>query len=246
MGVRVLGQEIGVDHLVLRPRDGAKNRARLVLAGNREVVFAQDLLHERLLVVRVVDDEVRVEADSRAVAAQDSRAQGMESAHRDFVAGLLPDQACDPGTQLRRGLVGEGDGQNLPWPDALDPDEIGDSMGEDARLAAAGAGQDQHRTLRGSDRPLLLRVEAGQYPRRQRLGGGLTLGQGHRLGLERGRLHGFDARSIEGLGRGLFRNRRQLVERRAQLRRTARKGRLGIRIEAVRVSAGLAAFRPGV
>ena len=74
VSVRVLRQELGVDHLVLRPRDCGQDRARLVLAGDRQVVVAQDLLHKGLLVVRVVDDEVRVDADGRAVAAQDARA----------------------------------------------------------------------------------------------------------------------------------------------------------------------------
>ena len=168
----------------------------------------------------------------------------MEGAHRDLVAGLLPHQAGDAGTQLRGGLVGEGDGQDLPGPDALDADEIGDSMGKNSRLAAARAGQDQHWTVRGSDRPLLLRVQARQDPSRQRLRGGLAFGQGYRLRLERRRLRGFDARPVKGLGRGLVGKRRQLVERRARLHRTAQKGRLGKRTEMVRFGSGLAAFRP--
>ena len=67
--MRVLGQKVGVDHLVLRARDGAQDGARFVLSGDRQVVLAQDLLHERLLVVHVVDDEMRIDTDGRAVTA---------------------------------------------------------------------------------------------------------------------------------------------------------------------------------
>ena len=69
MRMRVLGQKVGVDHLVLRARDRAQDGARFVLAGDRQVVLAQDLLHERLLVVHVVDDEMRIDTDGRAVTA---------------------------------------------------------------------------------------------------------------------------------------------------------------------------------
>ena len=240
MGVRRSGrEEVGVDHLVLRPRDGAQDRARLVLARDRQVFLAQDLLHQRLLVVRVVDDEVRVEADGRAVAAQDPGAQGMEGAHGHLAAGLLADQADDAGPQLRGGLVGEGDGEDLPGPDAPDADEVGDAMSEDARLAAARAGQDEDRAVGRPNRPLLLRVQSGQDPLGEGIRGGLPLGQGDRLGLERRCLHGLDARPVESLRRSLVRRRRQLV-------RAAREGRLETRSEAVRIGALLAALRPGV
>jgi len=38
-------------------------------------------------------------------------------------------------------------------------DEIGDAVGNDAGLAAAGAGEDQHRALGGFDGFALLRVQ---------------------------------------------------------------------------------------
>ncbi len=60
MSVGVRGYEVGFEHLVLGPRDGTQNRARFVFAGDRQVVLPQDLLHQGLLVVRVVDDKVGV------------------------------------------------------------------------------------------------------------------------------------------------------------------------------------------
>ena len=182
---------------------------------------------------------MRVEADGRAIAAQDPGTQGVEGAHRHLAARLLADQAHDAGPQLRGGLVGEGDRQDLPRPDALDADEIGDAMSEDARLAAARAGQDEHRAVRRPNRALLLRVQSSEDPLGEGICGGLPLGQGDRLGLEGRRLHGLDAWPIESL-------RRSLVGRRRQLVRAARVGRLEISAQAVGVGAQPAALRPGV
>ena len=95
-----------------------------------------------------------------AVAAQHPRADGVEGAH-----GHLPPFVADEGedalAHLRRRLVGEGHGQDLPGRHALDADEIGDAMRQDARLAGAGAGQDEQRSARRRDGAGLLGVEAG-------------------------------------------------------------------------------------
>jgi len=112
-------------------------------------------------------------------------------------------------------------------------------MSEDARLAAARAGQNQHRAVRRPNRPLLLRVQASQDPLGEGVRSCLALGQSDRLGLERRRLHGLDARPVESF-------RRSLVGRRRQLVRAARKERLETHSEAVRVRAQLATLRPGV
>ena len=151
-------EERRVEHLVLGPADGAEDGARPELAGQRQVLLAQDLLHQRLLVVRVVDDEAAVDPDGRAVLAQDPRAQRVERAGLD-VAAALADEADDPLAQLRGGLVGEGDGQDPERRHALDPDQVGDPVGQDPRLAGARAGQDEQRTLGGRDRASLLRIE---------------------------------------------------------------------------------------
>jgi hypothetical protein len=142
-------------------------------------------------------------ADGGAVAPQDPGAQGVERAHGDLAAGLLADQAGDAGAQLGRGLVGEGDGQDLPRPDALDADEVRDAVGQDARLAALPAPARIRTGPSVVDGALLLGVEAGQDPLGEGLGGGLPLGQRDRLGLERRRLARLDAGPVEGLRRRL-------------------------------------------
>ena len=70
---------------------------------------------------------------------------------------------------LAGGLVGEGDGQDVARPHAL-LEQVGDAAGDDARLAAAGAGEDQQRALEVRDR---LALGVGQ------VGEQVGLGRGH-------------------------------------------------------------------
>ena len=128
------------------------------LAGQRHVLLAQDLLHQRLLVVRVVDDEPTVDADRLPIRPQDARAQRMERAGLD-VAAAFADEADDPFPQLGGGAIRERDREDPPRCDPLDADEIGDPMGEDAGLAGSGAGEDEQRTLGRRDGPGLLGIE---------------------------------------------------------------------------------------
>ncbi len=57
------------------------------------------------------------------------------------------------------GLVGEGDGEDGVGRDAALLDEIGDAVGDDAGLAGAGAGEDEHRAVDGFDGFALLRIQ---------------------------------------------------------------------------------------
>ena len=59
---------------------------------------------------------------------------------------------------LAGGLVGEGDGEDGVGGNAALFNEIGDAVGDDARLAGAGAGEQQHGAIDGLDAFALLRV----------------------------------------------------------------------------------------
>ena len=122
-----------------------------ILPGRGHVLVAEDLLHQLLLVVGVVDDEAAVDPDRFAVAAQHPGAQRVERARLHVAAGVA-DEADDPLAQLGRGPVGERHRKDLPRPDALDADRGRRPVGEDPRLAAAGAGEDQERALGRLDR----------------------------------------------------------------------------------------------
>ena len=154
----VLAQERGVQHLVLGAADRAEHGARAEFARQREVLLAQDLLHQRLLVVRVVDHEPPVDPDRGPLLAEDTGAQRMERARLDL-ATTFADEADDPVAELGRGLVREGDRQDPPRRHVLDADQVRDPVGEHTGLAGAGAREDEKRTLGGRHRARLLGVE---------------------------------------------------------------------------------------
>ena len=154
--------------VVLRPADRLEDRARPQRAPlDRQVEVAEDLLHEALLVVGVVDDEPRRQADRGAVRAQDPGAEGVEGAHLDLPPVVRADEGDDPLAHLAGGLVREGDGEDPPRGDVPDADEVGDAVGDDPRLARSGAGEDEERPLGRRDGAGLLGVEAGEDPRLQ-------------------------------------------------------------------------------
>ena len=155
---RVFGQEGRVEHLILGPADGTEDDARPELAGERHVLLAQDLLHQRRLIVGVVDDEAAADPDRLAVGTEDPGRERVERA-RNNVASALADEADDPLSELRGGPVGEGDREDPPRGDVLDADQVRDPVGQDARLARPRASQDEQRTLGGRHGPGLLRVE---------------------------------------------------------------------------------------
>src|SRR5207302_1460534 len=63
---------------------------------------------------------------------------------------------------LPRRLVGEGHRQDVRGAGAAGRDQIGDAVGEDAGLAAAGPGEDEQRAVGRLDRAPLRRIEAGE------------------------------------------------------------------------------------
>ncbi len=146
------------DHVVLPAADGREHGRGSQLAGTLQLQITQHLLDDAGLVVGVVDGEARVDADGGAVATQHARAECVEGAH-GHAAALRTDQGEDALAHLGGGLVGEGHRQDLPRLHALHPHEVGDAMGQDTRLARAGAGEDQKWSLGGRDRAGLLGVE---------------------------------------------------------------------------------------
>ena len=83
--------------------------------------------------------------------------------------GTRAEQLLHALAHLSGGLVREGDGQDALGRDPAGTDQVGDPVGQDARLAAARPRQDQQRTLRGLDGSALLGVQPLQYGRCRRL-----------------------------------------------------------------------------
>ena len=74
------------------------------------------LLHQLVAVVDVVDGEVAVESEPAGVLAEQARAERVEGADEDAVAG---DELLDAGAHLPRRLVGEGDSEDVAGAHAL-------------------------------------------------------------------------------------------------------------------------------
>jgi hypothetical protein len=72
---------------------------------------------------------------------------------------LPGEQALDPLAHLARGLVREGDGEDVVGRNVALADQISDAVDDDARLARPRAGQNQQRPLGRHDRLALPLVE---------------------------------------------------------------------------------------
>jgi hypothetical protein len=74
----------------------------------------------------------------------------------------VPEEQLDALAHLLRGLVREGDREDLAGARAPGVDEVGDAVGEHPRLPGAGAREDQQRAVAVGDRLALRRVQAFQ------------------------------------------------------------------------------------
>ena len=94
-----------------------------------------------------------------AVLAQDPHARRVEGGDERRLEPDRQEERLDPAGHLTRRLVGEGDGQQVARRDTALAGEPGDPVGDDARLAAPGAGQDEERPVTGGDGLALRRVQ---------------------------------------------------------------------------------------
>ena len=166
VGAHELAVLLGRAQLVLRVGDLGLHRARgEALDVDVEVVEAA--LDQPARVGRVVDRELAGVAEPVGVRPQHPGAGGVER-HHPHRAHRAADEQLDPLAHLLRGLVGEGDREDLVRTGEAGADQPRDPVGEHARLARAGAGQDQQRALAVGHRVALGRVQ----PFEQRLGRG--------------------------------------------------------------------------
>ena len=109
--------------------------------------------------------------------AEHAVAEGVEG--RDRGLGVaVGDELVDALGHLHRGLLGEGEGQDLLGPRPLARDEMGDAAGEHRGLARARAGDDEEGPLAVEHGLALGRGEAGENGRLGR-GKGSERGRGH-------------------------------------------------------------------
>ena len=123
-----------------------------------EAPFLVDDLEHGVDVRVVEDEEVLRVADRVAVLLQDRDAEAVERVDvpRVVVAGQLVDALA----HLVRGLVREGDAQDVPGQDADVVHKVREPVGEGSRLAGPGARDDADVPFGRGDRLPLLFVEA--------------------------------------------------------------------------------------
>ncbi len=90
--------------------------------------------------------------------AQDAQAERVEGGHRDLLRRRRFHHSRQTLAHFRGGFVRESDREDVRGIDVL-LDEIGDARRDDARLAGAGAGENEERSFRGRDRGPLRVIE---------------------------------------------------------------------------------------
>ena len=158
--VAVIGDWVIVraEQIVLGFRDRAVN-ARGPIQLVVQIELFDDALDNAFLVVRVEDDEVAFHGQVFGLAAQQPRADGVERAEHHPLRGFLAEQGLDAVFHFPRGLVGERHRQDLVGTDSLGRDQVGDALGQHARLAGARSREDEDRSRPGCDGFSLWSVE---------------------------------------------------------------------------------------
>ena len=145
-GVELIAEHVG-EHLAFRKT--------LLLRVNSE---RRDHAVEHVLrVLAVHDGEARREARLRRMPAQDAIADGVKRAAPQ-AREIRPGRSRHAVEHLARGLVRESEQQDVLRQDAVF-EQVGDAIGERARLAAARAGDHQRRPRRRGDGGELLRIQ---------------------------------------------------------------------------------------
>ncbi len=151
---------LGRHELVLRARD-----LRVDASRRKALRIFAELLEARLdephLILVVVDREAGRVAKALRLAPQHAAARRVEGEDPDR-ARRLAEHALEPFAHLPRRLVREGDRKDLVRLHPARADEVSDAIGEDARLAGAGSGDDEKRPFRREDGLPLGLVQVGE------------------------------------------------------------------------------------
>jgi hypothetical protein len=131
-------------------------------------------LHQVLGVALIHDSEVRRETGRGAELSEQPMTDGMKGpAMHPGASGA--DQSLGAGEHLAGGATREGEEED-PFGRDSTLDQVRDAVDERARLARAGAGDDEQRRVAERRGALLLRVE--RYGERRLVGAGRSRGRG--------------------------------------------------------------------
>ena len=159
-----------VGQLVRRVRRQQRQAAR-VLAGAHEIAerLVEGVDGQPLGLERVQHPELGIQAGGEGVRAQHPRAEtvdGGDPGGLGLARVLLLPQLQEPRShaarQLRRGLLGEGDGQHRVDRAPVLEHRLDEPLDQHGRLARPGPGADQDRAVTAPDGPRLLIGELGR------------------------------------------------------------------------------------
>ena len=170
-----LSVDEGIGQFILGAGDGVADGDGAD-GGEADADVAHGLLDEAELVVGVVDGEFGLAAQVVDIAPEDAEGLAVEGADVD-PGRHAADEVDDALAHFVGGLVGEGDGEDVPGGDA-GGDEIGDAAGDDAGLAGAGAGEDEQGAVDVVDGGALLGVQTAEIEG-QEAGGRRMVGGAH-------------------------------------------------------------------
>ena len=161
---RALAEHRGGDELVLRAADGVRDGA-----GRQPLVVESGVLRELRdqpeCVLPVVDGEAGLEVERGGLAPQDAHPGLVERGDPGAFRMSGADEHADPVGHLPGGLVGERDRHQPVGRDPVVTDEMRETVGQDAGLARARPGDDEHRAVDGLDGTALGLVEPGEQRR---------------------------------------------------------------------------------
>src|SRR5438445_457173 len=142
--------------------------------------IAEGQLQRSQLLFLVEDRKIAWQTQPRRLAAKKSDAKGMKSADPRIAGARIGafEQHPNAFAHLTGGLIRKGDRENRAAPNTL-LDEISDAMGDHARLAGAGASQNEDRPIGGEHSFALLRIQVIENIHLSESPAGSALGQMH-------------------------------------------------------------------
>ena len=192
IGLAVRRRKVGRGQPLVLPAVDASGQLPRGPALFIEPLGLDQLLEHAQLIVGVDDRVIGLKARQLGMAAQHLGGDGVERAQPRHPFDRRADQMPDPLLHFPRGLVGEGDAENLARPGQPAAHDMGQPRGQRRGLAGAGPGQHQHRALGSQHGFALRRVQ----PVKQRVGKGFV----RELHLRTTREHGAAAQGFRLTG----------------------------------------------
>src|ERR1700680_2584567 len=147
------------DGVIFRVADPRENFARRIAGIVGAEVPESDFQRRQLLFV-IVDGKIAREAQARSFAAKKAHAEGMKGADPRIAPARIGafEQHANTFAHFSGGFIRKRDSENGAARNAL-LNQVGDTIGDDARLAGARAGQDEDWPIDGEHSLALLGIQ---------------------------------------------------------------------------------------